>query len=62
MNGVDQIVDGRHAVSFRDICDMGITGCCFGTSMAEKGLYVTKAQASLKEIRGKTVTPMPSSA
>lgn len=55
MNCVDQIVDGCHAVFFRDIGDMGITGCCFGTGMAKKDLYVTKAQTSLKEICCKIV-------
>jgi hypothetical protein len=43
MNGVDQIVDGRHAVLFRDIGDMGIPNCSFWTGMAEKGLDMTKA-------------------
>jgi hypothetical protein len=43
MNGVDQIVDGRHAVFFRDIGDMGIPGRCVGIGVAEKGLDMTKA-------------------
>jgi len=43
MKGVDQIVDGLHALFFRDIGEMGIPGCCTGTCMAEKGLYMTEA-------------------
>lgn len=43
MNGVDQIVDDRHAVLFRDIGEMSISGCCFRTGMAKQGLNVTKA-------------------
>jgi len=43
MNGVDQIVDGRHAVFFRDIGDMSIPHGCFWTGMTENGLDVTEA-------------------
>lgn len=42
MDGVDQMVDGRHAVSFRDIGGMGVTGCGGGAGMTEKGLDVAE--------------------
>jgi hypothetical protein len=43
MNGVDQIIDGRQAVFFNDVRDMGISHRRVGAGMAEKGLNVTKA-------------------
>ncbi len=43
MNGVDYIIDGRQAVFFSDVCDMGISHSRVGACMAEKGLDVTKA-------------------
>lgn len=43
MNGVDQIVDGRHAVFFRDIGEVGIPGRCIGIGMSEKGLDMAEA-------------------
>jgi hypothetical protein len=43
MNGVDQIIDGRQAVFFSDVSDMGISHRRVGVGMAEKGLNVTKA-------------------
>ena len=55
MKGVDQVVYGRHAVFFRDIGDMSITGRCVGIGMTEKGLDVTKAQTLLKKMSGEAV-------
>lgn len=52
MDSVDQIVDGCHAVPFRDPSEMSVTGCCFRTCMAEKGLNVTETQALLKQMSG----------
>ncbi len=43
MDGVDQLVDGRQAILFCDIGDMGIPSRCIGTGVAEKGLDMTKA-------------------
>ncbi|MFA6009256.1 MAG: hypothetical protein WC799_04670 [Desulfobacteraceae bacterium] len=43
MDGVDQMVDGRHAVFFRDIGEVGVTGRGGGAGMAEKGLDVAEA-------------------
>ncbi len=42
MNGVDQIVDGRHAFFFNDIGNMGITGGRVGICMAKKCLDMSK--------------------
>ncbi len=56
MNSVDQVVDGRHAVLFCDIGDMGIPCGGVWTGMAEKSLNMTKAQAFFKEVRGKAVS------
>lgn len=55
MNGVDQIINDCLAVLFRDIGEMSVTDGCFGTGMAEKGLDVTKTQALLQQMCGKTV-------
>jgi len=43
MNGVDQIVDGHHAVFFRDSGKMCVTGGGFRAGMAEKGLNMPQA-------------------
>lgn len=52
MDSIDQIVDGCHAVPFRDAGEMSVTGCCFRAGMAEKGLNMTEAQALLKQMSG----------
>jgi len=55
MKAVDQSIDGRQAVFFRDIRQVSITSCCCRTGMTEQGLNMTKAQASFKQMGGKTV-------
>lgn len=55
MNSAEQLVDGCHAVLFRDIGEMSVTDGCFWAGMTEKGLDVAKTQALLKQMCGKTV-------
>lgn len=56
MNGIHQIVDGRHAVFFRDIGDMGVPCCRVWAGVAEKDLDMTEAQTLFKQVGGKAVT------
>lgn len=56
MNGIHQIVDGRHAFFFRDIGDMGVSCCRVRVGVTENGLDVAEAQALFKQVGGKAVT------
>lgn len=56
MDGVDQVVDDRHAVFFRDIGDVGVTGRGGWAGMAEKDLDMPKAQPLFKKMSGKAVS------
>lgn len=49
------MVDGRHAVFFRDIGEMSVTGRGGGAFMAEKDLDMAEAQTLFKEMGGITV-------
>ena len=55
MNGVDQLIDGFHAVFFRDIGDMGVPGGCVEIGVAENVLDLAQAQPFLEQVGGKTM-------
>lgn len=55
MKAVDQSIDGRQAVFFRDIRQVSITCSGCRTGMTEQSLNMTKAQALFKKMGGKAV-------
>ena len=55
MQGIDEPVDGVEGVLFGDVIQVRIAGSGGGACVAEEGLNMTKAQALLKQMGGKTV-------
>jgi len=63
VQAIDEFVDGVEGVLFGDITQMSIaSGGGGGACMAKEGLNMTQAQAPLKQMSGKAVAIMPSSA
>jgi hypothetical protein len=55
MKSVDQLINGAQAVLFGDVGQVGITGGCGRTGMAEDMLYMEQTQTLFKQMGGKAV-------
>lgn len=52
MNGVDQGIDGRNAVFFRKLGELGVSFGSVRVGMAQKKLDMTQAQATFQKMGG----------